>query len=139
MSSAGLWILTSCLPWMPRQSRVASHHSASCPRSLHWAKSAIGCIRDLCSGAVIWVRQAMYLFSGVFATMAGPTVSLMFLHNIASLWGHTCESGSIAASEGLLPSVLLRLWVSFDCAEGEAGLRSFAPSFLLVNGPTAWD
>jgi hypothetical protein len=41
----------------------------------------------------------------------------------------------MAASEGLLPSVLRRLWVSFDNADGDVGLRSFATSFLLLNGP----
>jgi hypothetical protein len=40
----------------------------------------------------------------------------------------------MAASDDLLPSTLLRLYVSFDGAEGDVGLRSFAASFLLVNG-----
>jgi hypothetical protein len=41
----------------------------------------------------------------------------------------------MAASEGLLPSVLPRCVVSFDTADGEVGLRSFAVSFLLLKEP----
>jgi hypothetical protein len=37
----------------------------------------------------------------------------------------------MAASDGLLPSVLPRFVVSFDMADGDVGLRSFAASFLL--------
>lgn len=48
---------------------------------------------------------------------------------------HTCESGSMAASDGLRPSVLARFVVSFDMADGDVGLRSFAASFLLLSGP----
>jgi hypothetical protein len=40
----------------------------------------------------------------------------------------------MAASDDLLSSTLLRLYVSFDGADGDVGLRSFAASFLLVNG-----
>lgn len=41
----------------------------------------------------------------------------------------------MAASEGLLPSALPRIVASLDTADGEVGLRSFAASFLLLNGP----
>jgi hypothetical protein len=40
----------------------------------------------------------------------------------------------MAASDGCLPSALLRFVVSFDRA-GDVGLRSFAASFLLLSGP----
>lgn len=48
---------------------------------------------------------------------------------------HTCESGSMTASDGLRPSVLARFVVSFDITDGDVGLRSFAASFLLLSGP----
>lgn len=48
---------------------------------------------------------------------------------------HTCESGSMAASDGLLPSVLPRFVVPFDSADGDVGLRSFAASLLVFSGP----
>jgi hypothetical protein len=38
----------------------------------------------------------------------------------------------MAASDGRLPSMLPP---SFDNADGEAGLRNFAASFLLLSGP----
>jgi hypothetical protein len=41
----------------------------------------------------------------------------------------------MAASDCLLPSILPRFCVSVDSADGDVGLRSFAASFLLVNGP----
>lgn len=41
----------------------------------------------------------------------------------------------MAASDGLRPSVLARFAVSFDIADGDVGLRSFAASFLLLSGP----
>jgi hypothetical protein len=41
----------------------------------------------------------------------------------------------MAASDGLLPSPLPRVVVSLDTADGDVGLRSFAASFLLLNGP----
>jgi hypothetical protein len=41
----------------------------------------------------------------------------------------------MAASDGLLPSVLLRIWVSFDGEEGDVGLRSFGVSLLFASGP----
>jgi hypothetical protein len=41
----------------------------------------------------------------------------------------------MAASGVPLPSMLMRFVVSFDNAEGDVGLRSFALSFLLADGP----
>ena len=41
----------------------------------------------------------------------------------------------MAASDGLLPSALPRIVASLDTADGDVGLRSFAASFLLINGP----
>jgi hypothetical protein len=60
----------------------------------------------------------------------------MSLHATIDLSGHTCESGSMAASDGLVPSPSLLRCESLSCAEGEVGLRSFAVSFLLVGVPT---
>jgi hypothetical protein len=45
----------------------------------------------------------------------------------------------MAASEGLLPSVLRRIKVSLDSADGDVGLRSFAASFFVLNGPVGFD
>lgn len=45
---------------------------------------------------------------------------------------HTCESGSMAASDDLLPSLPLLFCVSFDCAVGEVGPRRLATSLPLV-------
>jgi hypothetical protein len=41
----------------------------------------------------------------------------------------------MTASDGRLPSALPRFVVSFDSADGDVGLRSFAASFLLLSGP----
>jgi hypothetical protein len=88
--------------------------------------------RDRCFGTVTCVWLATYSFFGGFAIR--PVVSHVAT-NVASSSRHTCESGSMAASDGLLPSVLPRLVVPFDSAEGDVGLRSFAASLLVLRGP----
>lgn len=45
---------------------------------------------------------------------------------------HTCESGSMAASEETLPSLALPCGASLDCPVGEVGLRTPVASLPLV-------
>jgi hypothetical protein len=92
------------------------------------AAGSVFCGRSLCMPGEVFVRwRICYTF--------GAWVSLrQLLARLLSRCGRTCESGSMAASDGCLPSALLRFVVSFDRA-GEVGLRSFAASFLLLSGP----
>ena len=45
---------------------------------------------------------------------------------------HTCESGSMAASDEPLPSLPVPFGTSLDCPVGEVGLRTLAASLPLV-------
>ena len=50
----------------------------------------------------------------------------------SSQYVHTCESGSMAASDGLFSSLPSPFCASFECAVGEVGLRTCTASLPLV-------
>lgn len=82
------------------------------------------------SAIAIFVRQGMHLFFEEFAVYRSRGQSHGILQRSPNV--HTCESGSMAASDGLVPSLPLLLCGSFEYVAGEVGLRGTAIDILLV-------